>query len=348
MNHQVFLPRTAAEIADFDGKMRKNLARSILELGDTIRLTPEFGDFNWVGLAESIAAHRQAPGVFARYFETVYALTGGRVDEAVLLLGEMAAMSGIPPRFEVKALSIASLGAEAAHVVRLLNAGEAAPIFVAREPRCWDDFESRVDRALALVDAACPALAAEIRALVVQVIGAEPRDPAHDFGSVSSLPLWGAVTINLSAHRTALDLAEALVHEAAHLLLFGLAQDQPLVANPDADRFASPLRPDARPMDGVFHAAFVLARLSYFYSALAARPREALSADDLATVRERLPGLAARFDDGAQVIAASGRLSGLGKAIFEFDPGLHAPCRSLTTPCSSGRRSCRWRGWRRR
>jgi HEXXH motif-containing protein len=229
----------------------------------------------------------------------------------------MAVMAEVEPRFEVNALSVASMGDEAAHFVRLLNAGESTPIFAAREPQYWNDFDLRVGLALNLIEAASPPLAAEIRALVVQAIGAEPRDPARSFGSVSSLTLWGAATINLESHRTVLDIAAALVHEAAHLLLFACAIDDPLVANPDTDRFVSPLRRDARPMDGVFHATFVCARLFYFFSALAARRPEALSGDDLATVEDGLSYLAARFDDGAETIVADARLTACGKDIFD-------------------------------
>ena len=60
-----------------------------------------------------------------------------------------------------------------------------------------------------------------------------------------------------------LSLLETLAHEAAHSLLFGIQISGPLVLNPDDARFASPLRVDLRPMDGVYHATFVSARMHF-------------------------------------------------------------------------------------
>jgi len=316
MANKSFRPRKEAEIADFDFRMRRNVAQSLGYIYEALGGgAKSLADID--GLKASIAAHRQSPVVFARYFETVYALAGGRSDKAQALLGEIAALAGTPARFEVKALSTASMGAEAERYVRLLNAGEDKPIFAAAAPRHWDDFEGRVAAAFTLIEAASPALAAEIRALVAQVIGAEPRDSSAAFGSVSSLTLWGAVTINLEGHRSILDVAEALVHEGAHLLLFACALDEPLVENADAERFNSPLRPDLRPMDGIFHATFVCARLFMFFAALAARRPPELAAEDAATLPQRLAHVGARFDDGARTLAAEARMTPTGKAIFD-------------------------------
>jgi hypothetical protein len=54
---------------------------------------------------------------------------------------------------------------------------------------------------------------------------------------------------------------EHLIHEASHLHLFAMMGEDPLVLNPDSERFSSPLRADKRPMSGIFHATFVIARI---------------------------------------------------------------------------------------
>jgi len=160
------------------------------------------------------------------------------------------------------------------------------------------------------------ALAAEIRALIVLVIGSAPLNPSVSFGGVTSLTLWGAVTLNTELHRTPLEIGEGLVHEGAHTLLFGYAVDERLVRNPDSERFASPLRSDPRPMDGVFHATFVCARLLLFYRRLLERRPQSLRDLDQRALEKKMAGLAARFDDGARLIADKASLTQLGEKVL--------------------------------
>lgn len=56
---------------------------------------------------------------------------------------------------------------------------------------------------------------------------------------------------------------ETLAHEGSHSFLFGLTMEEPLVRNPDDELFPSPLRQDRRPMDGIYHATYVSARMYY-------------------------------------------------------------------------------------
>ena len=317
MSVRWFLPRSAGEIGEQDLRIRRNVSESVRQICDRAVAERDLACFDAVRLAAAILDHRQSPGIFARYFETVYALGAGRADEAGRLLREMSEVVEREPRFEVRALCRADMGDEAARYARLLNAGEREAIFGISDPQGWDGFEANVQAALHLIEVADPALAAEIRGLIIQVVGAEPIRAEHSFGSVSSLTLWGAATLNLQSHRTALEVAEALVHEGAHLLLYALVMDQPLVLNDDAQRFASPLRLDARPMEGVFHATFVCARLHYFYGRLRERRPETLGVADLEAADGRVAGLAAQFADGAHVIAEEGQLSACGKSIFD-------------------------------
>lgn len=59
---------------------------------------------------------------------------------------------------------------------------------------------------------------------------------------------------------------EQLIHETAHLHLDQLMEFDPLILNPAHEKYVSPIRKDPRPMRGIFHATYVLARLYLFYS----------------------------------------------------------------------------------
>lgn len=54
---------------------------------------------------------------------------------------------------------------------------------------------------------------------------------------------------------------EHIVHESAHQFLFGLQLLDPIILNDKADLYDAPIRIQKRPMDGIFHACFVLSRM---------------------------------------------------------------------------------------
>jgi HEXXH motif-containing protein len=126
--------------------------------------------------------------------------------------------------------------------------------------------------------------------------------------------LWGALFINPSRPKTDIELVETLAHESAHSLLFGFAIDDALVENADDERFRSPLRDDPRPMDGIFHAAFVSARMHYAMSRLAASgllSTEEAEAAGVARERDR-----DAFYDGLATVEANGLLTARGAALM--------------------------------
>ena len=125
---------------------------------------------------------------------------------------------------------------------------------------------------LALLQAATPELHGEITELLSEMLFAQASAGATmEFDGASHYQFWGLLLLNPSHHHTPLAIAEVLAQEAGHSLLFGLTIDEPLVHNDDNELFVSPLRPDPRPMDGIHHATFVSARMTWAMEALADR-----------------------------------------------------------------------------
>src|SRR6185437_8666871 len=88
------------------------------------------------------------------------------------------------------------------------------------------------------------------------------KDPkAMTFDGASSFMLWGAIILNADRGDGPIGMAQMLAHESAHNLLFGFSADEALVENGPDELFSSPLRKDPRPMDGIYHATFVTARM---------------------------------------------------------------------------------------
>jgi len=176
-------------------------------------------------------------------------------------------------------------------------------------------FVERYHRGLALMEHAIPELAAEVRALVRHVV-CVVGDPAFamQFDGGSHFQLWGALFLNADFHTTEWSIVEVVAHESAHGLLFGFCIDEPLVFNDDDELYQSPLRMDPRPMDGIYHATFVSARMHWAMSRLV---ESGLLTEKNREQAERARDADARnFAAGHGVVAEHGRLSDLGAALM--------------------------------
>ncbi len=245
-----------------DSVMRVRLAQSLSYIFQQIGpdLGIDAGDSDLI--ATRIRERRQSPQLFGAYYDLVLAVERDEIADARRLAAEVRQRSDTPPAPERWVRSLQDRPtAEQDRYQRLLLPGDIA----ADEPAS-EDFKlalERIGEAMDLLDQGFPEMAAEIRALLWEVVVAVgPTDPdSLTFDGSSSYMLWGAIMLNARGQANVLDTAQALAHESGHNLLFGLCANGPLVENDDEENFAHPLRQDPRPMDGVVHAAFVTARM---------------------------------------------------------------------------------------
>jgi len=134
------------------------------------------------------------------------------------------------------------------------------------------------------------------------------------FDGCSSLERWGAILINMRRTRSPLIMAETLVHESAHSLLFAVQLDDYLATNPATDRFPSPLRIDPRPIDGIFHATFVLSFMIAFLVEVA--KHQATTSDLIKQVETALSERTKAFCDGYGVLMEHAKLTEKGRKIL--------------------------------
>ncbi len=120
-----------------------------------------------------------------------------------------------------------------------------------------------------LIGGASPDLLSEMDALVRQIVLARGQPGGLLFSGAATLFLWGAIFINPTTISDRLTMAEALTHEARHALLTGLAGGRDVTLNDSHERYPSPLREEPRPIEGIAHAAFVLARMTMMLDCLA-------------------------------------------------------------------------------
>jgi HEXXH motif-containing protein len=174
----------------------------------------------------------------------------------------------------------------------------------------------QIEQALLLLQRGCPKAYAEFSELIDQIVLCDGINVVtHDpFLAGSSFTLWGALFINPKVDRATRSLVETLAHETSHTFLFGLQFSDRLVLNPDEERFPSPLRPDPRPMDGVYHATFVAARMHFAMMELLGSGL--LPASDERFAREAAEFDLAKFNEGLKTVREFGRLTAAGREVM--------------------------------
>ncbi len=267
--------------------------------------------------SDILRSRRVIPGVFGRYYKLVLAVQNQDYDEARQQFVEICAAIKRPPSFKVETFSATGLGGEKALYDELLNPAEPLPWMCPPPPD--EGLAERVNEALALLAIACPPLADEVRGLVIEIVAASqsPGPEARAFGSVSSFMLWGLVLFNVERHKTAVSLVPCLVHEAAHHLLFAHSIEEPLVLNDINARYKSPLRVDPRPMDGVFHATFVAARMYYAVKKLREAAASGLVPFPEDSFDRQIASFRDQFFGGLSTVREFGELTATGRMIID-------------------------------
>jgi hypothetical protein len=255
---------------------------------------------------------RFPPSTFALYYDLVPALLSGDHDAAAALFDALAHEQPIAAPLAVYGLDDPALASRRERYLRVMNGDEPYKFdFLAPAPAQAQAFRSQFDRACALLERAAPELLGEMRAIISELILVVGRSGGLEVDGGSSYRLWGALFLNAERHQSRVELVEVLAHESGHSVLFGLSTEEPHVLNPDDERYPSPLRMEGRPMDGVFHATYVSARMHWTMSRLIA--------SDLLTDEERAIARNAReedrrnFEEGYATIIAHARLTDTGR-----------------------------------
>lgn len=290
--------------------MRARLADSLAyifeELGKPLRV----GDAEAAALVGRVRRDRQSPQLFGAYYELVLAIENEDMEVAAGLASELVAR---PSCADFRIAGIQERQSEEAARLRRIFLEAEGIAAIDPDPDVIRECRERMAGAFALLDAGFPDMAAEIRGLLREIVlAAGPEDPkALTFDGVSSYMLWGSVLLNARGQTTILDTAQALAHESGHNLLFGFCADGPLIDNADEELFQSPLRTDARPMDGVVHATYVIARMHQTLSRLLAAGVLDREQEDAA--RKDLLAHEQNFEAGDRTVRDGARLTSVGE-----------------------------------
>lgn len=250
--------------ARIDEGLRKRLSSSIDYLNDYLA-----GDGVESAVCATartfIEANPVSPWVFGLYAVVVKEITAGQTKVAGRNFEAMIEATRLPPRPGPVALDEPGSNPLVWDVWRTLIDTDPKRSFLPVAPTA-DEFArttAAIDEARRLIAETAPEFHAEIAGLVRMMVLARPADDSREaqFNGASTFFLWGAVLLNAAMERTVAEMVDLMVHEASHLLLFGLVQGGALTRNDAAQLYSSPLRHDPRPIDGIFHACFVSARV---------------------------------------------------------------------------------------
>ena len=298
-----------------DSAIRHSLADSCAAvLGEAARArVPISGDRDaWRAqvLAGPVPARLWA--LYHALVQAVLALDGPAVSAAAsALLGAVPAPPPAPGR--VVGLGPDRLGTDVTLYRAVIDSDPTRPLDLQPPPAEEVDRLTRlVAEARGLMQAASPALADECDRLGHEIVLA--TNARGSFGGAATVFLWGAVMLNPSRIPDRITMVEALAHECAHALLFGLTLGADLTTNGPEARFASPLRADPRPIEGIVHATYVLARMNYALEQLLATPL--LTREERRLATEKLARNRSNYAAGLGVVDAHAQFTPEGAAIF--------------------------------
>ena len=319
IQHSRVLP-DSARAAVIDRTVRTTLAESLQTVFRTCSGLLDWRPHDEHALLGALRSPAVSPAVFGLYTELVEALLAEETHAAqrlldMLLQPALRDWSGsrvvtleesrLGP--QIPALYVRMVDDDADNPIRL------AAVDAAELARCT----MLHDETSILLERAAPELFSEIAILAPEIVmagEASAGDGPGAFGGASCFYLWGTVILNSARQQTRPQMAEALAHEAGHGYLLGSTLGAPMVLNDPAERHASPLRADARPMEGLVHASFVLARMMWCQDRLL-RSRLLVADERAETMRAWIANLE-RFQRSRMLIESRARFTPDGAALW--------------------------------
>lgn len=175
--------------------------------------------------------------------------------------------------------------------------------------RPLEEWVSPLGQAFELVERYLPALADEMRLMLHQIVPVGFHEERHLSASYAE----AIGTVYMSLHPNLLTMTEALIHEFQHNKLNTLLYFDPVLQNLESELYASPVRPDPRPLRGVLLAVHAFQPVARLYEAM-------IEADDpLATpdARGRFRAIVSQNREGCDVLLPNARPTEIGHGLLE-------------------------------
>lgn len=261
------------------------------------------------------------PLVYAYYRELTISIAASELEEALVCPGldhVGLGLSGWKPiaadSYEVVTADSPDSPYSTAGFEKLLNEGTSGRLRLAAVTQ--EELEvsrNQIERALSLWRQFDSAGYHRWLSIIRQIVFVNVAPESEiTLGGASSLFLPGVVILSVNTDLADLEVLASLVHESCHTHLNMLCQFEALTLNEAGEVFVSPLRCDARPMEGIIHATYVCSEIRETMRALSRRPPDERLAKEAAAQIEKLSSFTA---DGMSVITANARLTTTGDMV---------------------------------
>ena len=255
------------------------------------------------------ASSRVAPELYCIYFDLLQAVRRDDLDACARLLSEMDTRIDAPlPSFYSRWGALPE--STSRRYLTYVNVDPTTKVnFNALSSSEFNKVRRLADDAFRVLERVAPEMRAEMRSLLTEIVFVSGAPNATSFFC------WGAMFLQAERHRALVEMIDGLTHESAHAYLFSLSLGDSFVENPDDELHPSPLRRDPRPLDGIFHATYVSARMHYAQSHLV--ESGVLSDNEERKARSALGASRAAFSDGLKTLEEYASLTPLGRRVMD-------------------------------
>ncbi|RKE93753.1 HEXXH motif-containing protein [Sulfitobacter guttiformis] len=321
-----FLPNPQY-IFDTRGRIRLKLLESLKHLVFDVfgpRFTPPITD---QALNDLIVGGRAFPNavIFALHGVLLKAALSENttdVPKALEILKDIANRStGQPDQFSVQPLAGDLLHPDDVYLLKYAFADDLGltTSLVAPASEVTEQCKLLVTEALETLGQTAPDWMEELQLLTNQIYFAVADTDAQQlFGGASVFDAFGAVLINPLGLKDLPRTLMSLVHESSHQQMFVYHLDDEIVLNDASASFTSPLRKQPRPMEGIFHAMWVSARMAVAAQAVLNSPNRPTWSEEL---REHQTRAIRAFRDCEDTVAEHAKLTDLGSILFSNSKG---------------------------
>jgi HEXXH motif-containing protein len=176
-----------------------------------------------------------------------------------------------------------------------------------RSPAAWT---SALAAAFEPIARYLPELRAEMDLFLAQVVPVGWDDVKHLSASYQEV----VGTIYMTLHPSRMTLAEALIHEFSHNKLNALFALDPVLENAWSPLYASPVRPDPRPLHGVLLAVHAFLPVARLYERMAEEGDQSAKRED---VRARFAAIRRINREGAELLLREARPTPIGRGLLD-------------------------------
>lgn len=172
------------------------------------------------------------------------------------------------------------------------------------------EWTSVLRQCLDLVARHMPLVRKEIDLFIHQIVPVGYHDQRHLSASYQE----AIGTIYMTLHPNLMTMTEALVHEFSHNKLNALFELDPLLVNAFSPLYASPVRPDPRPLHGVVLAVHAFQPIARLYEAMCEAGEPIAKSPDF---QRRFAQIRKLNREGAEVVLRHGQATPIGRGLLD-------------------------------